>query len=677
MVKLVPVDDEAPASTARLTPVEDAPVRPAAPPPGAGERLQRGALDVGQGLKQLYLMATDPQGAKDYTKQVNAEVADYEARRGADAGIDWLRMGGNVGVQAPLMFIPGGQATLLPRLAAGAAAGAIGAGSQFSEQGTWEDKAKQTAVGAGVGALAPEAVRQGVKGVVAGAQAVKNAVQPIAQRLIPDQELVVTIQNAGIDLAQMPQIARERMMADARRQLSVTGELDPAALTRMRDYEALGVTPTLGQVTRDPRQWQTERNLAQVQGVGEDLLARFSSQPAQVRAALEGMRSGTASNALDAGRSAMETIGARVERSGMYGALGRNIDDAFEAARNAPGAQAVLPFESFQARIGNIVDNFEDAIPTPITRRLAQFADPEQARPFSVAEAAKFRELLNARAGDGNPATAKALGQIKRELDGFMRAQADSVGDDGVEAMQLFRQGVERSAQRARDFEPAPLQAAVDRQVAPDDYFQRFVVGGKVDDLARLRMTLSRPDMPPELAAQGRQAWENLRGQTVQWLLDKASKDGENFSQAGYRNALRSLGPRADILFTPEERSMLQTIQRGSQGLFADPVSGGVPLVNRSGTAAAVANMMNRAQMVPGVGNLAQPIAQAMQGQSQISAVARSLNAQAADPATRNAIQQAFRLDLANRAAGPFGRQMLSVPAAAAVEQYRTPGLLD
>lgn len=676
MVKLIPVEDEVSPSTARLVPVEDEkPARPKGPPPGAAERLERGALDVGQGLKQLYLMATNPAEAKRYTADVNAQIADYEGRRGPDAGIDWLRGGGNVAVQAPLMLVPGGQATLLPRLAMGAVAGAAGAGSQFSEAGTWEDKGKQTLVGAGVGALVPEAVRQGVKGVVAGAQVAKNAVQPVIQRMIPDQEIIVNIQNAGIDVGQMTQRARERLLADARRQLSVSGELDPAALARMRDYETIGVTPTLGQVTKDPRQWQTERNLAQVQGVGEDLLARFSGQPGQVRVALEGMRTGTATNALDAGRSAMEAVGSRVERSGVYGALGQNIDAAFDAARNAPGAQAVLPFESFQARIGGIVDAFEDAIPAPITRRIGQFADPENARPFTIAEAAKFRELLNARAGDGNPATAKALGQIKRELDTFMRTQADAVGDEGVEAIRLFRQGVERSAQRAREFDAPPLQAAVDRSVAPDDYFSRFVIGGKVDDLARLRAALSRPGMEPELAAQGQQAWANMRGQTIQWLLDKASRDGENFSQASYRNALQALGPRIDILFSPEERAMLQTIQRASAGLFADPVTGGVPLVNRSGTAAAVANMLARAQMVPGVGNLAQPVAQALQGQSQLAQVGRALNAQAADPAVRNAIQQAFRLDLANRAIAPGGRNVLSAPAAALIEQQR--GLLD
>jgi len=56
--RLIPVEDDEEKREVRLIPVETPRIgRP--PSPTIGERTIRGFMDVGQGIKQLYLMATD------------------------------------------------------------------------------------------------------------------------------------------------------------------------------------------------------------------------------------------------------------------------------------------------------------------------------------------------------------------------------------------------------------------------------------------------------------------------------------------------------------------------------------------------------------------------------------------------------------------------------------------
>jgi hypothetical protein len=681
MARLIPLDDEElkPENRVKAVPVDE----PKAQNKGSGrpvsEGLKRGVLDVGQGMKQLYLMATDPEAAKSYTDQVNREIAAYEASRGQDAGFDWARLGGSVAATAPAMFIPGGQAGLLARLGMGALAGSISGAANFSEAGTWEDKALQGGLGAVTGAVAPEAVRLGVKGVVGAGQAASNVGRKALGATASNADILADIQRAGsqidngFDLGKMSADIRDRLLADAKAQLKTSGQLDADALLRSQDYAKLGVKPTMAQLSRDPRQWQTERNLAQVQGVGDELLNRFSEQPGVLLKNLEGMRTGTATTPIEAGQAAMDVIGSRVKKSGVYGELGKRIDDIYTEARSAPGAQAEIPFKPFKTQISSVIEQFEDKIPAPIVKRLGDFDDPKGTRYFSVAEAAKFRELLNARIADGDPAQAKALGAIKRELDAYMSSVGESVGDEGVEAIKLFQRGTQASAKRAQEFSAPPLSQTVAGEVQPDDFFKRFVLNAKVSDLNQLKSNLTRADVPDALRQSGAEAWENLRGQTIQYLINKASPDGQAFSQANYRRALESIGPRMEVLFSPEERGMLFTLQRASQNLFSQPATGGIPLVNQSGTGAAIANMMQKASAIPGAGTVLQASANAIREQAQMNAAQQALmgGVGGAAAAQRAANQQGSRAVAASIAANPFGLQPFATAVPSLLEVDR------
>ena len=698
MVEMVPVEQDTKRRAPEMVPVDAGrQVNTAGMPPIAtrewmqaqqiapditsfGERMGRGVMDVGQGLKQLYMMAVrPPEEAKAYTQEVNKEIAAYQERLGSKPGMDIARGLGSMAAQAPAMLIPGGQAALLPRLAAGALSGAVTGASEFSQEGTFADKGMQTAVGAVGGAALPEAMRGLARGVVGAGQSVAGGIRKITPSNVTNADILAAVQSTGrsfdptFDVGKITADAKNQLFKDAKEQLRVSGELDPMALVRVQDFQKLGIDPTKAQITRDPSQWQMEMNLAQIAGVGAPLLQRRAQQPGQLVSALEQIRPGQPMPEYEAGAQAMAAAGSRFQKSGTYGDLGRQIDEIYTAARNAPGSNAELPFDVYRSRILDTLDQFEDKIPSPVKRRIDQFG-AEDGRSFTIKEAVKFREMLTQRAKSADPEQALALSTLKKDLDKFFIETAETSGDNAVEAINLFKRGIDASAARARAFETPGLQSALSEKIAAEGFINTHVLGGGIDDLRKLKAVFSRTDISPEQQAANLQAWDNIRGQVVQNLIDKASTEEGKFSQKAYRTALEKLGEatgkgnsKLEILFNPEEIGTLSTVRRVSEAAFSDVGSGGIPLVNRSGTAAGIANLLGSTPV------LAQTIAPTMKGLQQLSQASQVQQALAASPvqtAATATAQQALR-DAAARVIGGGGFTPYAPASTAILQQLR------
>ena len=645
----------------------------------SGESFTRGMLDVGQGLKQLYLMSTNPEAAKAYTADVNKQLAEYQQRRGSGAGFDFPRMGGGAVATAPAMLIPGGQATLPARLAMGALGGALSSGAEFAPSGTVSEKMVQAGLGAGVGAVLPEVAGVAARGFTGAGQAAAAALRPITNKS-SNADILSLIQQAGqkidftFDIGQISKEARDRLIADAKEQLKTSNVVDPLAIVRRQDFEKLGIEPTRGQVLRDPRQYQMEQNLAQIEKIGDPLLQRLAQQQEGFGRALQEVRPGQAMSPYEVGGQAIEAIGSRVTRGGTFGELGKKIDDAFNAARNAPGADAILPFEQYQARIAQTLDDFEDRIPAPVTKRLNSFTE-EGGRDFSIKEAAKYRQMLSARINSAADAGERgALSALKSNLDDFFINAAAGAGPNAVDAIRLFREGIGMSAERARAFTGKGLEAAVENKAVPEDFVKKFVIGGSVDDLKKIRDALNRTDVSPEQQARNLEAWDAIRNQSVQYMMDKAMREEGKFSQAGFRNAYEQFGTptgkgnsKLEILFRPDEIGTLASIRRASEAAFSPPPSGGVPLVNRSGTAAALANLAGR---VPLVGTGARALVEMGQQVGQARQVARALDIEEGLSPAVGAAQAQLR-DLAASLASDVATRTVPPMAAPVIQQMR------
>ena len=93
-------------------------------------------------------------------------------------------------------------------------------------------------------------------------------------------------QREGIDIAAIPQSIIDKAGKQVQSALDANAPIDAAAALRQAQFEAIGMKPTLGQVTREPGQFAAERDLRGIKGAGEPLATRFNEQNQQLIAAL-------------------------------------------------------------------------------------------------------------------------------------------------------------------------------------------------------------------------------------------------------------------------------------------------------------------------------------------------------------------------------------------------------
>jgi hypothetical protein len=562
------------------------------------ERLGRGFMDVAQGVKQAGLMVKDlVTGGNDadaYTKEKSDELALYEQGRGKDAGIDWMRIGGNVLATAPVALIPGGAAASMGvRAASGAAQGAVASGAMFTPEG--ESKLAQTTIGALVGGAVPVAA-QGVKAagrrvldLVRGPQAIP------ANQVV--QELTVKLQQQGIDFGKLTQQARDSLLDDAQKALSAGGTLDDAMLANKALIESVGAKPTKASITRAPRDWQTEKNLRGIQGVGDDIVRREQSNASALIDYTQRIRSGTggkASTALEAGESAINAI--KVQDKAKENAVG----ELYSAFRDSGLKDELVPETKLTETLTRIIDEVGlDNVPPSVQSRLKDFGflGGNRTRQLTVQEADTFNRLLNAN-NPGHGAASKTIGMIKGALN---ESLIETPG--GGEKLLRAR---EAAAQRFAEQRAGKGIAAAVEDVAPDRFVKKFVLDADVRDVRAMVAELNKSPL-------GKQAIADVKGNILGDLLMKSTGAtnlddvaGKPFSGVKFGKALDAIQPeKLHQIFSPAEVESLRTLQRASKLLTEE-----VPFsdVNHSKTTAALANLLQKIGNTPLLGQIVSPI---------------------------------------------------------------------
>jgi len=642
-------------------------------------RLGRGIADVTEGIQQgamrlrdltesgpakvmRYLPGSGPAimaaraiagdtNEADFTRQKTEEINQYEAGRRAgaqtlsglvtgqqpDPGIDWLRMGGNVAATLPLAMIPGGgAATMGTRIASGAAQGALAGGATFTPEG--QSKAFQVTLGAGLGALAPVVV----KGIQQGYQKAVEGMLGTSPGQLNVQTIEAQIQGAlqrqGVDWGKLTQDVKNGLIADAQKALNMGGDLPEQALANRATIESVGAQPTRAMVTRVPKDWQTEKNLRGVTGVGEPLAERDQTNARAMVDYLQRLRQGTggtADTAYAAGESAIKAV------RGQDAARKAVVDDLYEAFRASGAETSTVQPQRIADALGKVADEIgTENIPPAVLSRLKSFgmAGGSQTKLLTVGEADKLNRLLNNN-NPGNGPASLAIRRLKSALDEALM----EVPDGGIEALKTARAAAaERfAAQRSG----AGVTAAID-DVAPDKFVQRFVIGADVRDLRALKSELLK-------SADGQQAMKDVKGHVLDTLLLRASNSSSvddlafkaannnlQFSGQVFGKVLDGIPPeKLHILFSPDELGALRTLQKASKLMTSD-----VPFsdVNYSKTAAALANLLQRIGQTPVIGQMVSPLIGAgkigadwVKSAAERKAVAEALLGSAAQGGTR------------------------------------------
>lgn len=532
-------------------------------------------------------MASEREHVDGIVKGANAEYEGSRKMAGRD-GFDAARLTGNIVSPANLAVAsrvaPLAAAKTLPALAGrGAAQGAAVASLQpvLDTDNFGTQKALQIGSGAVGGAvLTPVAAKAGEAILQAGSRLTNPArsgtftVEQIRQI---DDYVAQALKSNGIkDLNEVPQAMIETLREQARSALRAGQKLDPASLARKADFDAVGIQPTVGQLTRDPMQYARERNLRGVEGAGEKLTQRFSEQDRLLNDRLGGFGAAQAPEADVAGNALIRALQAADEPKKAA------VTQAYQAARDATGRYANVDVPGFSKSANDALDSqmLGRFLPAEVKGLLNDISSGNL--PLNVNNLVQVDSVMSsaqrAARAKGDEAAALAIGQVRDALN-----KADIESAAGAQAKTAFDAARDMARQRFASIENTPaLKAALDG-VDPDKFVRKYVINGSTNEVNALAKMLD-----PE-------AQKVARGQIAEYLRSKAFganvTGDKGFSQEAYNKALNDLGTnKLAALFAPDEIAQLKALGRVAGYIHSQP-SGSA--VNNSNTAGAAMNLLS------------------------------------------------------------------------------------
>lgn len=534
-----------------------------------------------------------PQGA-------NERVVGDVARLMAGAG--GLGMAGKAASAAPGMAGKVGQFFAAnPTQALVSAGGAGAAGGAVREAGG--GPGAQFAASLAGGLAAPLAVggatrvAQGTANLAKDAKAALTGDRSYNVQQV-DQQINLTLRQAGIDWAQVPERIKQSMRDEVAQALRTGGDLDPAAMARLLQFRTVGATPTRGQLTQDPVQITLEKNLAKTGANSADMglqrLPRLENENTQTL--LTRLDEAGAAKAPDAYRTGELAIGSLKSTADASKA---RINSLYQAARDTSGRSAQLSGGAFTKRASALLDErlLGYAVPESVNKKLNQIATGEV--PFTVDFAEQLKTALGdiARADKGG-ATSKAMSLIRQALDetplqpapqvnpgnlpavpGTVPPSPAVLGEESIKAFGRARQANRAFMQRV---EETPALKAVMDGVEPDQFVQKFITGqgATFKDVTQLRKAV----------AQSPEALNAIKANIVAHLKSKALGDAQDvtkFNASSYTRALNNIGERKlSAFFDPEEIRMLKAVGQVGTYMSAQPAG---TAVNNSNSGAMLA----------------------------------------------------------------------------------------
>jgi hypothetical protein len=486
---------------------------------------------------------------------------EYELARKATGqqGVDLARFTGNVVSPANLAIaskLPV-MATTGQRVAGGAATGVLGG---FLQPVNTEENPDFGAAKRGQMLLG--AVAGGVATPIAGKIGdfiVGKIAQLKGPRMIELKQTTEEFARAsGLDWERMGAAGRADLEQQVLNAAKKYAGKDPAVASRIADFQREGMEYTLGQVTRDPRQFATEKNLTQLAGTGDPLLERFSSQGAALRQKVGAFGAG-AQETQHTGNALVDALRKYDEK------LAGGVRAAYKTARTAAGKDAEVPMQGLAQDFAEVLNTFGDRVPSAVRSNFARYGigtdDMTQRKIFTVEEADKLLKIINANASN-EPATNAALSALRGAV---KKAVTEDAGVDDV-----FSGARKLAADRFRlqDAMPA-LEASASGKANPDTFVQNFI-------LNKTARTAQVKDLAEALRKESPESYSAARAQVGAYLQRKAF--GENqagdkaFSPERFAVALRELGTeKLGAFFSGEEVAQMQRLARIGSYMEAVP----------------------------------------------------------------------------------------------------------
>ena len=543
------------------------------------ERAGRGVVDIGMGIPQaLGLLSPETEAQQVEDKRL------FE--RGAGSGIDVPRIAAQGAMLYPLArMMPGMAATgLVGRTLAGTAAGGLSGASLFtSEPGERATNVIGGAAGGGVGAAVLPPLAKGT--AKTGAALLRGAGRLRRGMAKADDFLNVQLEDAakraGMSLDDLSEGARRGLQKEANKAFRA-GDLDADALVRKARAEGFGfvddAAPTRGQVTRDPRQFSDEVNLAKVQGAGDPLDSRFTAQRARVSGVLDetGERvGGFADETFDTAGEAIEEVAQKRAKDWQ-----KTVKARYDAARES-APDTLLDGARLRDSVASVLKERRNAIPADVRRRISELSKDG----IDPVELENLDKLITEYKG-ADPATNNALGKLTERVRALMTEAGEEFGG-------AYQEAVEEAFKRFsaigdwKQMTGQLVRGTMDpEKVAPK------VMTGSVRQIERLKKFVSDADPA---------TWQRLSRSIWNKMVDDATPSG-NFSQAAYNRILKRIGDRRLRLIFGDDADGIKAFGQVAEDLFAAPAGN---RINTSNTTPTAANWLQ--SIVGGIADAALP----------------------------------------------------------------------
>lgn len=424
-------------------------------------------------------------------------------------------------------------ANLVGRMIAAAKTGAaVGVLQPTTDnQDYWSNKVIQGTIGAATNAVATPILEGATNLIGKGANALVNKFSPIVNK----------ITGASPDLPEKLATASPELQQSVMSAVKQGKKIDADALNRQIEADSLGIRLTPGQATKDPILISKEMDL---RGRNPAIVQNYNDQNSQLIKKLEEVRDVGAPDAvapdhITAGETLINSLKNVLDNKSAV------TSAAYKQLTDANGGSLPLDGQAFAVQANKALgQNMKGAfLPPQIQGILEKFQTGEQPMNFENFENLRTILATGARgATDGN--VRGAINTVRDTLENMPMSGAENVKALADAARSSAKEGF--NMLRAN-----PALAAIDNgKATADNFIQKYVVNGSKNDLINLATTLK--DDPTAL--------QTMKAGVVNYLKNQAVGQTGNFSQSTYNKSIQALGPKLDVLFSPEEAQTLRTI---------------------------------------------------------------------------------------------------------------------
>lgn len=381
------------------------------------------------------------------------------------------------------------------------------------------------------------------------------------------------VARTGIDWNSLSESIRSRL-TDVAKSSGDLSKLDAQAVSREALLESLPikVPATRGMLTRDPVQLRNEGNVSATKSGAQirDVHERANQALLENLEILRGKQRGKASTPEQVGES---TQGALREK---LAAKKKEVSALYDIAEKSGETQGrVSPRALFDA-IESTPDKAHFGwVESWLSKN--EVRTPQGLKKLTLKEMEDLRQAAVARAMNGGTEGYYA-GKIIRAID-------DATEGAGGMAYQAARKA---RKEQALEFEETGAVARLvenksrtDRATALEDTWRKTVLGGSIEDLRKVKTALLvGPDS--KIRTAGRDAWRDMRAQTVQHIINEATKSvtrtekgAPNITPASMERAIKSIGDdKLNEIFGAGTTNRLKQIMEATRIVKTEPPPG-------------------------------------------------------------------------------------------------------